>query len=131
MTPERKLVSQILFLLETHLVDAARTVFHLEYVLSIKDRISVDLIQEILERSMTDSPSNSVNGILSTLNQVFNKKMNQAGIDAIANGELNPDGLPTIAEADESRKDDADLENSTSRERERYRDKEKAARSYF
>ena len=38
------------------------------------------------------------------LNQVFDKKVGSAGIDAIADGKLNPDDLPTIEEADESRK---------------------------
>ena len=66
---------------------------------------------------MKDSPSTSADRILSTLNQVFNKKTNEAGIDAIADGELNSDDLPTIAEAEESRQDNADLDNSTSPER--------------
>ena len=113
MTPERKLVFQIFCLLETHLVDAARTSFHLEYVLSVKDRLSVDLTRETLERSMKESPSTSADGILSTLNQVFNKTTSLAGIDAIADGELNPDDLPTtIAEASELQEQEAEAENN-------------------
>ena len=115
MTPERRLVFQIFCLLNTHLVDAARNSFHLDYVLSIKDRLSVDLTRETLERSMKDAPATSADGILSTLNQVFGKKTGLAGIDAIGDGELNPDDLPTIEEEDES--GEIDLENNTTRER--------------
>ena len=66
---------------------------------------------------MKYSPSTNTDGILSTLNQVFNKKTSLVSIDAIVDGELNPDSLPTIAEADKSRKENADLENNTLRER--------------
>jgi hypothetical protein len=117
MTPERQLVFQMFSLLDTHLVDAKRNSFHLDYVLTIKDRLSVDLTRETLERSMKEAPSTSADGILSTLNQVFGKQIRLAGIDAIGDGELNPDELPTIAEEDESREEEADLENNTSRER--------------
>ena len=89
MTPERKLVFQIFCLLKTHLFDVARNSFHLDYVLSIKDRLSVDLTRETLERSMNNSLVTSADGILSTLNQVFGKKKDLAGIDTIGDGELN------------------------------------------
>ena len=56
---------------------------------------------------MKESPATSADGILSTLNQVFDKKDGSAGIDAIADGELNADDLPTIEEADESREKSA------------------------
>ena len=102
MTPERKLVYQIFCLLETHLCDETRTSFHIDYVLTIKDGLCVDLTRETLERSMKESPATSADGILSTLNQVFDKKVGSAGIDAIADGKLNVDDLPTIQEADES-----------------------------
>ena len=66
---------------------------------------------------MNDSLATSADGILSTLNQVFGEKKNLAGIDAIGDGELNPDDLPTVAEADESREEAEELQNNTTRER--------------
>ena len=101
MTPERKLVYQIYCLLDTHLCDATRTSCHIDHVLSIKDRLSVNLTREMLERSMKESPSTSADGILSTLNQVFDKKVGSARIDAIRDGELNPDDLPTEDDVEE------------------------------
>ena len=66
---------------------------------------------------MKCAPPTSADGILSTLNQVFCKKSQLAGIYAIGDGELNPDDLTTIEEEDKSRGEEEELENNTSRER--------------
>ena len=87
------------------------------------------MTRETLERSTIDSLATSADGILSTLNQVFSKKKNLAGIDAIGDGELNPDDLPTIAEADESREEvEAGKQHDV---QERCNNEEKAARQFF
>ena len=119
MTPERKLVFQIFCLLKTNLVDVTRNSFHLEYVISIKDRLSVDLTQETLKRSMGEILSPSV--------PTACKKASLARVYAVGDGKLNPDNLHTIAEADESRKEEVDREQLNVQER-CCDKKEKAAR---
>ena len=119
MTPERKLVYQIFCLLNTHICDPTRMFFHIDYVLSIKDRLSINLTRDTFERSMKQSPATSADGILSTLNQVFDKKGGSAGIDALGDGELNPDEVPTVEERNDPSEDAANLENNTTPERDR------------
>ena len=51
MTPERRLLFQAFCLLKTHIVDPTRKIFNMDYVLSIKNKLSVDLARETLERA--------------------------------------------------------------------------------
>ena len=85
----------------------------MDYVLSIKNKLNVDLISKTLERSMKSAPTTSADGILCTLNQVFGGKSNTAGIDVVADGELEPDELATIKEGDKDAKELVELENNT------------------
>ena len=76
---KKNCVSEI-FSLDTHLCNVTRPSFHIDYILSIKDRSIVDYTRETLERSIKELPSTSADGILSSLNQVFGKKVGLAGI---------------------------------------------------
>ncbi len=110
MTPERKLVYQFFCLLNTHICDPTRMFFHIDYVLSIKDRLSINLTRETFKRSMKEPPATSANGILSTLNQIFDKKVGSTRIDALGDNELNLDKVPTVEEANEPSGEAAKLE---------------------
>ncbi len=103
--------------LKTHLADKGQNLFGIDYILTVKDKLSVKLTQETLERSMKESLSTSANGILSTLNQVFSMKTILTGIDAIGDGKLNQDDLPPFEEGDKSREDDDESKMNTSRQR--------------
>ena len=93
MTPERRLLFQAFCLLKTHIVDPTRKTFNMDCVLSTKNKLIVDLARRVLKRSMKLAPATSANGILCKLNQVFGGKSNTAGIDAVADRELEPDEL--------------------------------------
>ena len=55
MTPEKKMVYQVFVWLQTHVVQQERKSFALDYVLSIKEKIDIDLTRPGLEKDMSDA----------------------------------------------------------------------------
>ena len=81
MTPEKKLVYQVFVLLQTHVVQQERNSFALDYVLSIREKLDIDLMRPGLEKDMTDAHQTSADDILASLDEVYNKPIYSAGID--------------------------------------------------
>ena len=52
MTPEKKLLYQVIIKLKIHLKDPTRTEFNKVYVSSIKDEFTIDLKRQVLDNSM-------------------------------------------------------------------------------
>ena len=55
MTPEKKYIYQIFILLDTHRIRDGRHTFPVDYILSVADKIDVELKREALERCMKEN----------------------------------------------------------------------------
>ena len=68
MTPEKKLVYQVFCVLETHR-NKGREQPSIEYVLSAKKDLSIDLTRKVLENSMKSAPATDVDDILAIMDK--------------------------------------------------------------
>ena len=87
MTPEKKYIYQLFILLNTHQLCDQRSTFPINYVLSVADKIDVELKRASVERSMKENQKTSVDGILAYINE-FATEVGVDGIDPTEEGTL-------------------------------------------
>ena len=111
MTPEMKLIYQVFGLLNTHVQSDERTGgpdgsqfgFGVDFVLSVKDQIDIDLRREVLERDMSETLEvTSAKEIIGILDEVYGESIDSAGISPTATdgddeGELNSEEAAEVA----------------------------------
>ena len=95
MTPEKKLLYQVIAKLNTHIVDPRRTKFDKTYVMSVKDALTINLKRTVLENSMKYAPPTSADDILKSVTSVMEEELT-AGIDPVEEGELEQHELENI-----------------------------------
>ena len=78
-------------------------------MVSIKDKVTVNLCRKVLERSIHDSPSTSCNDILGSLDLVYVESINRAGLDPVVETRLNKEDFEEIdiPQADQTTKSSA------------------------
>ena len=96
MTPEKKLIYSVFALLNTHQPSSSRTTFKRSYIMSIKTLIKVDLRHTVLENSMHVAPASNADDILTSLDSVYGDVSETAGINPMADGELEGDDLDEL-----------------------------------
>ena len=79
MTPEKKYIYQIFILLNTHKLCDNRKTFPIDYILSVEDKINVELKRKTLERRMKENQMTSADEILAFINEYAS----EVGVDAI------------------------------------------------
>ena len=72
MRPERRLIYEVFGLLGMHISSASRTTFKMNYVVSIRKRITIDIRMKVLESNMHDCSATTADDILTSLNLVLN-----------------------------------------------------------
>ena len=119
MTPEMKLIYQVFGLLNTHQYsnerrggpDCSKHGFAVDFVLSIKDDIDIDLRREVLERDMSESLNvTTASEIVGILDEVYDESMDSAGINPTATdddneGELNSEEAAEVTDAERNQRD--------------------------
>jgi hypothetical protein len=83
MTPEKKMIYEVFRLLGTHVEDISRSSFPINFVTSIKDKITTDLRRDALERCMKEGPKTSADDILKSLNQVYEESIQKIGLNVV------------------------------------------------
>ena len=71
MSPERRVIYKVFCLLETHL-NQGQSLFSIEYVKSVEDRVGVDFKPVRFEKSMNEVTTSS-DCILMSLNELYTK----------------------------------------------------------
>ena len=74
MTPEKKLLYQVFCVLETH-CEKGRGQPSIEYVLSAKKDLSIELQRQVLESAMKAAPATDVDDILASLSQTYQESI--------------------------------------------------------
>ena len=75
MTREKRLIYEVFLLLKTHVVDRRRNDYPINYVTSVKDKISVELRRKVLEDAIAANPPTSADDILKSLAQVYEESI--------------------------------------------------------
>ena len=98
MTPEKKLIYQVIFKLHTHIADLSRRKSNKVYVSTVKDQLTINLKHQVLENSMNYLASTSAHNILESLTSVFE---NTSEFDTVEEGELEASDLVNVPGAEE------------------------------
>ena len=107
MQREKQLLYEVFVLLGTHNKNPKRKSFPINYIEEIKQKISVDLRREVLEKSMKELPATSADNILESLNDSLDKSNSKAD-KALAKEEME-------CEEDESEDCNDDEDEDTNR----------------
>ena len=97
MTPEKKAIYKMFHLLETH-IEKGRPSFSAGYVLSIKNKLTIDLERKKLEGEINDSPETSADGILMSLDELYAESIDKE-VAVTTEEELECDGEEAASDA--------------------------------
>ena len=109
MTSEKKHIYQVFILLSTHKICENRTTFSIDYILSVEDKINVELKKKALERCMKENQTTSADDILAFVNEYSS----EVGVDAIDPSEEEASEEGTLEEYNTLEKEESTLEGGT------------------
>ena len=100
MTPEKKLLYEILTILKTE-ADNPERVVHKTYVTELVDgKLTTELKRTKLEGQINDGPETSADGLLKTLDQIYEEAINSEDTVPVSE-ELDADGEDYVEEQPE------------------------------